>query len=162
GRGDGRIEGAEILGEKTTVGLKLRYVEGKPQFSSEMSSSSLPLPRRRAALAPVVVSLRGQTQPTDGAALRPLVEYPARGGPWRHQGVSSAGRAVTEAGRTVVKYFPDKKRAREAGKPTTYLEVSFSLKDIDVSQLVTKTGVKLPFPVSGRGSLQVQAALPVD
>src|SRR5262249_38467035 len=153
GRGDGRIEGADVLGEKTTVGLKLRYIAGRPQFSSEMSSSSLRLPQRWTALAPIVAALRGQTQPTEEPAAPRLIEYPAWAVSWLQKGVSYAGHAVTEAGKTVVKYFPDAKRAKETGK-TTYLEVSFSLKDIDLAQLVKRTGVKLPFPVSGRGTLQ--------
>src|SRR5262249_44998990 len=107
--------------------------------------------------------IHGQAQPpAEQPAMRSLAEYPALAASWLERGVSYAGKAVTEAGQTVVKYFPDARRAKEAGKPTTYLEVSFSLKDIDLAQLVKRTGVKLPYPVSGRGSLEVQAALPVD
>ena len=49
---------------------------------------------------------------------------------------------MTNAGKTVMKYFPDPARAK-AGK-TAYLEINFSLKDIDLAQLVQKSGVKLP------------------
>src|SRR5206468_3119133 len=120
----------------------------KPQFSSEMSSSSLHLPQRWMVLRPVVAALRGQTQPADEPVGRRLIEYPALAVSWLQQGVTYAGHAVTEAGKTVVKYLPDAKRAKETGK-TTYLEVSFSLKDIDLTQLVKRTGVKLPFSLSG-------------
>ena len=50
-------------------------------------------------------------------------------------------------------------RAREPGKKRTYLDLSFTLKDVDVGQLVSKAGLKLPFPVGGRGSLQVKASV---
>jgi hypothetical protein len=49
-------------------------------------------------------------------------------------------------------------------KTTTpnYLEVQFSLKDIDLAELLRRLKVKPPFPIKGQISLAVQAAIPYE
>jgi len=44
----------------------------------------------------------------------------------------------------------------------TYLDITFNLNDADLAQLIKDVGVAVPFDVSGRLAVQVQASLPVD
>ena len=94
-----------------------------------------------------------------------LLSYPGKAASLLQKGVSTAASAIADAGRGVVRYFGTPKGTAQAAKPAkppTYFEVNFGFKDIDLGQLVKRLKVGLPFPVTGRGSLHVHAALPVD
>jgi hypothetical protein len=92
---------------------------------------------------------------------RTLVRAPAQAVSWLQKGVGYVGHAIATGGKAVMDVLPGGP-PRPPDKPVTYFEASFGFKDIDIGQLVQKTGVKVPFPVSGRGSLHVNAALPIE
>lgn len=80
-------------------------------------------------------------------------------------GVRAAGSAVLGVGQKAVGSLPQGDITKPAPPPTTpptYLDVNLNLKDVDLAQLVKDLQVKVPFDVSGRLSMKVQASLPVD
>ena len=49
-----------------------------------------------------------------------------------------------------------------ANTPPTYLDVNLNLKDVDLARFVEDLQLKVPFEVSGRLTMKVQASLPVN
>ncbi|HEX5272309.1 MAG TPA: AsmA-like C-terminal region-containing protein, partial [Gemmataceae bacterium] len=69
-----------------------------------------------------------------------------------------------DIGRKAVGSLPkgDVLKPAPADTPTTYLDLSLNLKDVDLARLVNDLGLKVPFEVSGRLTMSVKASLPVN
>jgi hypothetical protein len=176
GEGEGRVDDARILDLKTDGPIKLRlsYLDGKPQFRTEMSlrekrgpdfrsgqeKAGLPIRPPVLALGLLVLQPPPAQEPRDDLTST-LVDAPAKAVSLLQKGVGYVGQTISRSGKTLMDVLPGGP-PRPRDKPVTYFEASFGFKDIDIGQLVQKTGVTVPFPVSGRGSLKVQAALPVE
>jgi hypothetical protein len=52
--------------------------------------------------------------------------------------------------------------AKAKPKAPNYLEIQFSLKDIELAELFRRLDIKPPFPLKGKVSLKVQAAIPYE
>jgi len=77
-------------------------------------------------------------------------------------GVMAIGRTILDTGRKVVGRLLRGDLTKPANAPPTYLDVNLNLKDVDLARLVKDLEIKVPFEVSGRLSMTVQASLPVD
>ena len=149
GQGEGKIENAR-LGDVPTDGpitLKLRYENGKPKFSTEMSSSSRPRPRRR-------TRARSALEEFPSLALRASMML------WNRQGANLPPQQMLPL--LLVLTAPPAAPAAPAPGKVTYFDVNFGFKDIDIAELFKRLNLALPFPVSGRGSFHIHASLPIN
>ena len=73
------------------------------------------------------------------------------------QGITSS---VTDAAATLGRLFNGTKP--KPGAPPNYLEAQLALKDLDLGKTVDQLGIQLPFPVTGRLSIQMKLGIPVD
>src|SRR5262249_44281804 len=81
------------------------------------------------------------------------------------EGLVRLFQGVTTAGAAAVKYLPhtlEPQKTRKPQEPPRSLEVSLKMKQVDLAQFVQGLGVKLPFPVSGRLTFNVKAAIPFE
>jgi translocation and assembly module TamB len=162
GEGKGEITGVMLGGKATTVELRL---------SPTRKGFGLGQPQPQGRLPGTVPSTRYSVLSTQLAALI-LLQPPA---PESSSLVRDATDAVTggakaaaggflDLGRKAVGSLPkgDVLKPKPAGTPPTYLDVSLNLKDVDLARLVEDLQLKVPFEVSGRLSMKVQASLPVN
>jgi translocation and assembly module TamB len=85
---------------------------------------------------------------------------PARAVESLHRAMMQAGSAVISVGRAVVgQATPDKAPAPPGPRS---VDVNLKMDRVDLAAFVEGLGLKLPFPVSGRLSFQVQASVPLD
>jgi hypothetical protein len=162
GEGRGEITGVMLGGQRTTIDLRLHptrkgFKLGAP---AEQSRPSTP-PRGRGpgdgdAILAALILLQGPAQ-SDASITRNATRA-------IHDGVKAVGGGLIDAGRKAVGALPtgDISRPAPADAPPAYLDISLNLKDVDLAQLVKDLEIKLPFPVSGRLSMKVQASLPVN
>jgi hypothetical protein len=139
GQGEGKIENARI-GDIPTDGpvtLKLRYRDGKPEFSTETSSS------------------RGRP----GGLWRQVCNLPMRS-LWHRQVANLPPQELLPL--LLVLTAPPAAPPAPAPKKVTYIDLNFGFKDIDLAELIKRLNMELPFPVSGRGSFRIHASLPVN
>lgn len=171
GQGEGKIENASIEGLPTDgpITLKLRYKNGAPEFTTEMSTSA-PALRLRNALLPLLLFVLAPPPPAQppesgGNLHSDVLSAPGRAASLLRQGVSQAGHALSSAGRSAVGVLPKKEQGDAPAKPpakVTYFDLNFGFKDIDLAQLVKRFNLPVPFPVAGRGSFHIHASLPVN
>jgi uncharacterized protein involved in outer membrane biogenesis len=165
GNGEGRVEDAVLLPKKSgdepikinNLRLRLYYVDGKPKFSTEMSLA----PSLQAAVA-VALLFPTQTAPQKKDTVEDLLTYPAQAASLLQRGIREAAHAVADTGKKVIGSLPRAGQPKPPGMGPTYFEASFELKDVDLHQLVERLRLQLPFPITGRGSIQVQVAMPVE
>ncbi len=79
-----------------------------------------------------------------------------------HEGVAAAARLVADAGAAAVNGVGRLSEPRDPKAAPSYLGVNLGLDDVDVSRLIQGLELELPFPVTGRVSLQVDIAVPLD
>jgi hypothetical protein len=79
-------------------------------------------------------------------------------------GARTVGGWFLDIGRKAVGSLPrgDVLKPAPANTPPTYLDINLNLKDVDLAQLVKDLQIKVPFEVSGRLTMRVQASLPVN
>jgi uncharacterized protein involved in outer membrane biogenesis len=176
GEGKGEITGVILGGQPTTIELRLHptprgFNLGQPQqqgrgpaphtdmaFSgrSESGASDAPLSERPLNLLAALILL----QPPLPAS--PSAVHDATGAVT--SGAKAAGGEFLDIGRKAVGSLPkgDVLKPAPANTPPTYLDINLNLKDVDLAQLVKDLQIKVPFEVSGRLSMRVQASLPVN
>ncbi len=111
----------------------------------------------------LVVSLVGPGDP-QGDVLGRLLSGPSGALDVLEQGVTAGAGALLRAGQAAVNALPTAPPTKpEAPKnETNYLQTSFSLEDVDVAQLSKAFHWQIPFPVSGRLTLKLQASIPLN
>ncbi len=167
GEGRGVIDEAWVAGVPAqpihlvlhAAGEGFRFLPQEPA-ANRAPEAALP------ALALATVAL--QAPPAVGPPRSELF-FPAQVASWVQGGVLRAIRAVTDTASHLVARLSkaENSQARKADRPApkqepSYLEASLNLEDVDLEQLIQGLGVRLPFAVAGRISVQVQAAFPLD
>src|SRR5262249_39926178 len=159
GEGEGKITDVPIGDKKGTIFLKLHGDGERFHFTQPQARGAEPVPPAGLPLLGVALL----QEPAD--APQPEGFAPAQTVNWLHHGINRAVNAVVHTGTGVMTYLPKVKvpAVRLAPeKAANYLEANLALEDVDVEQLVSGLGVRLPFPVRGRVTFQVQIAIPLD
>lgn len=78
------------------------------------------------------------------------------------QGTTLFSRKLTDGAATVLRVLRRFNQPPPPGEAPTYLEANFALNDVDLAELVQRLKLTLPFTLTGRLSVRVQAAFPVD
>jgi uncharacterized protein involved in outer membrane biogenesis len=181
GEGTGQIVGVMLGGQPTTIDLHLHPT--RKGFNLGQGPAAQ---RRLPASGPVVGWVercethradgcsggsRSSTHPTLLAALI-MLQAPAEPEPSLTRDATRAidgatkalGGAILDTGRKAVGSLPkgDITKPAPAPQPPTYLDITLNLKDVDLARLVKDLQIKVPFEVSGRLTMKVQASLPVD
>ena len=168
GTGHGEISGVMLGDKPTNIELNLH-----PTGQGFHLGQREPIPDQRTA--------SGGRKPPDSSSggLRPplaplllLLQAPADTSPpvvrdaaaAIQNGLKTAANTFLDIGTKAVGSLPkgDLTKPAPPGQPPSYLDISLSLTDVDLAKLVQDLGVKVPFPVSGRLTMQVKALLPVD
>ncbi len=154
GKGKGEIRDASVGGIKTDGPVGIRW---RPEGWETDSTGSTGTPEALLAIALGTTALL--QQPSQSS---PVLDYPLRAVDTVMNGVEKVSEGIADAVHAVTRRLPTALKPAAPGEKTSYVEVNLKLKDVDLSQLVTKLGKKLPFAVSGKASLQVKASLPLN
>jgi hypothetical protein len=155
GVGEGQIGDARIGGLPTKGPIRLRlHAEG-----SGFRWVTPPAPGEGGAALTALSLLLPAAQAPAGPAAPTL--WPTRAVNALQSGLTQALEAVVDAGRKALARLPQP-RPPAAKPPANYLEVNFGLENADLEQLLKGLGVPVPFPVTGRITFQVRAAIPLD
>ncbi len=164
GDGKGEISGVMLGGQPTTIELRLHPTRKGFGLGQPEQHGRAPRPRDDTPFS-------GGSQ-NRLLALAVLLQPPAQDPPSAvHDatgavtgGAKAAGGALLNLGTKAVGSLPkgDVLKPAPADTPPTYLDLSLNLKDVDLARLVKDLGLKVPFDVSGRLTMKVQASLPVN
>jgi hypothetical protein len=159
GTGEGVIADARVAGMPTKEPIRLRLHAEGPGFRF----ATPPAGEGGAALTALSVLLPALQAPSEPP---PATFWPTEAVNALHTGLARGLEAVVRAGRNLVARLlepkPPAPRPPPAKPPTNYLEVNFGLEDVDLEQLLKGLNVPVPFPITGRITFQVQAAIPLD
>jgi hypothetical protein len=75
-----------------------------------------------------------------------------------HLGIQETSRALDVAMRGLSKL----RKPTNPGETPTYLDVDFSLEDVDLAQVIRQFKLHLPYEITGRLTLQVHASIPIN
>lgn len=154
GQGEGVITDAHIAGlPADPITLKL-HADGKRfHFTQHLSPQGV----KAEALLPALMLVAGQA--ADPAP--PLVtDWLTRGAQWLERGIAWIGGGIKESADWLATQV--KRKPSQPGPEPNYLEANLRLRDVELQQLLKSLDVSVPFPISGRITIQVQAAIPVD
>jgi translocation and assembly module TamB len=165
GEGEGEITHARVMGlPSRPIRLRL-YSEGE---GFHFGTPKPPEGGRSGALLPhwaaaTVVLLGAPPAGQPAASVFTPVEAANR----VSTGVLDAAGGLTDAGMRLLRAVPTHSRLLPGGpKPatpaTSYLEANIALDDVDLAKLIEHLTMKLPVPVSGRVSVRVRVAFPID
>jgi translocation and assembly module TamB len=167
GDGYGEIDNARVVGlAAKPIHLKL-HADGTGFHFLPQRPRSAQGKEDRPGLADLAVSLLAPTEP----AAPPARPAPERAGPSAAQnldrlgsGVIHAAGGVADTGVKLLRRVPRTVTARPKppDQPPSYLDASLSLEDVDVVQLLRGLQLSLPFPVTGRLSIDIQLSVPID
>jgi hypothetical protein len=157
GTGKGVIENPLVAGfkSKEPIPLELRQLNGKLQIAAAAPASRL-LASFAATAFQTVPAPASVNAPAPAPLFQParLVEWLPNATAWAvGRGSESLGKGLAVAGGLL---NHNKDAAPE------YLEFKLSLEDVDLGELLRRLQVKLPFPLEGKLTFQVQAAFPVN
>jgi hypothetical protein len=161
GTGKGVIENPLVAGfkSKEPIPLELRQLNGKLQIASATPASRLLTSLAAMAFsAPPAAAPAPANTPAAPPLFQPvrLIEWLPNATAWAvGRGSDILGKSLTVAGG----WLNHKKGTAEAPE---YLEFKLSLEDVDLGELLRRLEVKLPFPLEGKLTFQVQAAIPVN
>jgi translocation and assembly module TamB len=160
GTGEGVIENALVAGYKSKdpIPLKLRELNGKLQISSATPPSRLLAGFAVTTFSAPPAPASAPTAPSPPPLFQPvrLVEWLPNATAWATgRGAEALGKGLAIAGG----WLSHKKGVAQAPE---YLEFKLSLEDVDLGELLRRLDVKLPFPLEGKLTFQVQAAIPVN
>jgi translocation and assembly module TamB len=158
GEGQGQITEARLGGlpVRKPILLNLHAEAGRFHFTHQPPTPAPQSDLRKAALLTVAL------QPAGSSPGRSLLD-PGQAINWLGQGIQQAVDTIAHTGHQLLGRLP-----RAAATPAApqaqpnYLDVNLSLDDVELNQLVRGLGYKLPFPVAGRVSFQVQVGVPLD
>jgi hypothetical protein len=168
GQGHGEIRNARIAGLPTDgpIVLDLRAGDGRFEFvTRDEAQTGQAGPGggfevRHFGLLPVALVVAAPQPPA-----RPEWLWPARAADAAGTGLELLFREVTSLGAAAVGGIPHKleaKKARKSSAPPRAVEVNFKMKKVDLAQFAQGLGLKLPFPVAGRLTFAVKAAIPLE
>jgi hypothetical protein len=161
GSGKGQIADARVAGFPTSRPIELRLQADGERF--RFSSPTPVLSGMLLALAPTLAAPRAAVSGADSPgtpdplrlvtrvphAISRAVEATARG----------TGLVLSGVGQLLGPLPPVHSKPR---RPPNYIEANLALQDIDLARAVSRVGLKLPFRVAGRLSVQVQLGIPFD
>src|SRR5947209_7076219 len=99
-------------------------------------------------------------QPGEGPASTDLESLPGQVVNWLGSTLTQGMHKLTDLGGRALAFLPEPGRTTSTSNASNYLEASISLQDVQVEQLASSLGVRLPFPLKGRLSFQVQLGIP--
>jgi hypothetical protein len=162
GEGKGQISGVMLGGQPTTIDLRLHSTgkgfglgQAQQQGRAGGADSSFPETMNRALILAILLQPPAPPEPPS-----PVGDVT---GAVTGEAKKALG-AFLDVGRKAVGSLPkgDVLKPAPASTPPTYLDLSLNLKDVDLARLVKDLGLKVPFEVSGRLTMNVQASLPVN
>jgi hypothetical protein len=165
GEGQGEITQARVMGFKSSKPIRLRLFSAGDGF--QFAAPKEPADARSGALLPrwaaaTVVLLGAPPAPPPPDPAFPPGQAAGR----IADGVLGAAGAITDAGVRLLRAVPKRANLPTAGKPRTqaptYLEANLALDDVDLAKLARQLQLKLPVPVTGRVSVEVKVAFPID
>ncbi len=154
GEGSGQITGVMLGGQPTTIDLHLRPTRKGFGLGQRPAQQGRRAPAASAYLAALLLLQQPAEPPSTTKQVTGAV----------HGGMAAAGGALIDAGRKAIGALPkgDLNKPTPPNTPPTYLDINLNLKDVDLARLVKDLQLKVPFEVSGRLTMKVQASLPVD
>ena len=158
GNGEGAIDKAVVAGfpAKEPIALALITEDGRLKFRSPESMSKIAM----AFLTPATTAAPPPEPPSSVEAQGPS---PAGGLDRLPKATASAiDRAVGVLGSGLSTVGSWLNRKPGAAAETSYLEAKLALDDVDLGELLRRLAVKLPFPVEGKLSFQVEAGIPIN
>jgi translocation and assembly module TamB len=160
GKGKGSITGARIGRIRVKKPIELFMDADGEKFY--FNSPPLPDPEDVVTLAAPLLTV-GLLAPPPSEPSQPVTFFPAQVVNWLGTGIAHGVQALTRTGADLLARLPAPSSGpAKPGEKPTYLEANLALDEVDLKELVSGLGFKLPIPVSGRVSLQVQMALPLD
>jgi translocation and assembly module TamB len=162
GEGQGKITDARVMGFKSRpIQLRLYSDDDGIHFSKPQpppsTGSGAWLPRGGALVVALLAAAPASETSTAGRAADRLGTA----------ALDVAG-GIVETGRQLLSTVPRRSRLlspaaeKPGGQPPSYLEANLALEDVDLAELVSRLQLKVPFPVTGRASVHLQVAFPLD
>jgi hypothetical protein len=162
GEGQGTITDARVMGFKSRpIRLRLYSDDGGLHFSKPQpppSSSGARLPGAAALVLALMAAPPAAAETSDAG----------RGADRLGTAVLDAAGGLAEAGRQALAAMPRRSRhlssliEKPKGEAPTYLEANLALDDVDLEKLVRQLKLDVPFTLTGRASVHVQVAFPID
>jgi translocation and assembly module TamB len=149
-KGEGVVQG-KFGGGVLTVKLGMHGQGKRLRFNAPGGQAGV------ARFAPLVVAAF-QEGPADGGASGSL-PFPLDLLP---ETASAIARGVDRGTSAALRGLRRMTQPLPPGEQPTYVDVNLSVKDADLAKAAQQFGVKLPFPLAGKVSFNVQAGIPVD
>jgi hypothetical protein len=169
GEGHGELTGVMLGGKATTIELDLHptrkgfRLHQRPAQEGRLPKEEEPSLRRTDFQS--VPETNGRIEnPSYVLTSLPVEDDPLVREATRtvHDGVRAVGRTILDTGTKAVGRLPRGDITKPSTTPPTYLDLSLNLKDVDLARLLKDLEIQVPFEVSGRLSMKVQASIPVD
>ncbi len=160
GTGEGVVNDARIAGQPAEpIQLRLHAAGRGYRFAAQQ-----PLPRHPPGAEKVLVaSALVPAQPPAAAPPGQDTFLPSRAVNWLMTNTLHGLNLLVQTGQKAMSYFRERPSAApQPGQPPRYLEANLAMKNINLEQFIKGLGLKLPFPVTGRLTFQVHAAIPID
>jgi hypothetical protein len=163
GEGQGEITEARVFGMSARpIRLRLHSEGDGFRFSAPSAPASEPQSGAMGWDWAAPLALLLAASPTPGPAFTPG-EAADRVG----SGVLEAADGFLTAGTRLLRAVPKQTRLlpgadKPAGQPPSYLEANLTLDDVDLEKLARQLKLDLPLPISGRASVHVRVAFPLD
>ncbi len=158
GTGEGVVNDARIAGQPAEpIQLKLQAAGSGYRFAS-----TRPLPAARPGAVVLVASALAVPPDAPPAPQGQDTFLPSRAVNWLMSGTMSGLQKLVQTGQQVMSYFQERPSAPKPGQPPRALEANLAMNNVNLEQFIKGLGVKLPFPVTGRLTFRVHAAIPID
>jgi translocation and assembly module TamB len=160
GTGKGVIENPLVAGfkSKDPITLELRQLNGKLQIASAAPASKLLASLAATVLQVPPAPVPAANTPPPAPLFQPVrfVEWLPNATAWAvGRGSETLGKGLAVAGGLL-------NHKNGAAQVPEYLEFKLSLEDVDLGELLRRLQLKMPFPLEGQLTFQVQAAIPVN
>lgn len=157
GTGEGVVNDARIAGQPAEpIELKLHAAGNGYRFAS-----ARPLPAAQPGAVVLVASALAAPPDAPPAPQGQDTFLPSRALNWLMSNTMTGLQKLVQTGQQVMGYFQEQPRAAP-GQPPRVLEANLAMNNVNLEQFIQGLGVKLPFPVTGRLTFKVHAAIPID
>jgi hypothetical protein len=159
GTGEGVVKEARIAGQPAEpIQLKLHAAGNGYRFAA---AQPLP-PDQRKAVGLVASALKAPPKAPPAPQDQDTF-LPNRAINWLMSNTMTGLHKLVQTGQQVMGYFQERPSAApKPGQPPRTLEANLAMNNVNLEQFIKGLGLKLPFPVTGRLSFKVHAAIPID
>jgi translocation and assembly module TamB len=167
GEGQGEITDARVLGFKSRpIQLRLFSDDEGIHFSRPQTPDGTGPGARLPAGAALAVALLAAPPAAEGQSA-PESSTPGRAAARLGTAALDVAGGIAETGRKLLSSVPRRSlilssAEKPKGQAPAYLEANLALDDVDLQKLVEQLNLKVPFTITGRASVHVQVAFPLD